>query len=136
VVQQNITEEDEEVENVLREKIKIPDLDLSKFIQSITIDSISSFESHSIPPPQKVNITEWNGAGLIQIDNDIQHSNNIDAKPVDVGANHSIVWKDVQCTIDIKEGVKILSISLNDADFLNLNEHRTVVLPRLFYPDA
>jgi hypothetical protein len=41
----------------------------------------------------------------------------IKKKPVDVGANHSIVWKDVQCTIDIKEGVKILSISLNDADF-------------------
>jgi hypothetical protein len=58
VLQQNITEEDEEVENVLREKIKISDLDLSKFIQSITIDSISSFESHSIPPPQKVNITD------------------------------------------------------------------------------
>jgi hypothetical protein len=33
------------------------------------------------------------GAGLIQADKDIQHSNNIDAKPVDVGANHSIVWK-------------------------------------------
>ena len=76
------------------------------------------------------------GAGLIQADKDIQHSNNIDAKLVDVGANHSIVWKDVQSTIDIKEGVKMLSISLNDADFLNLNEYRTVILPRLFYPDA
>ncbi len=76
------------------------------------------------------------GAGLIQADKAIQHSNNIDAKPVDVVANYSIFWKDVQSTIDIKEGVKILSISLNDADFLNLNEHLTVVLPRLFYPDA
>ena len=61
MLQQNITEEDEEVENVLWEKIKIPDLDLSKFIQSITIDSISWFESHSIPPPQKVNITDCKG---------------------------------------------------------------------------
>jgi hypothetical protein len=31
------------------------------------------------------------GTGLIQADKNIQHSNNIDAKPVDVGANHSIV---------------------------------------------
>ena len=54
---------------------------------------------------------------LRQADKNIQHYNNIDAKPVDVGANHSIVWKYVQSTIDIKEGVKILSISLNDVDF-------------------
>ncbi|MGA9844776.1 MAG: hypothetical protein WBQ25_20940 [Nitrososphaeraceae archaeon] len=33
---------------------------------------------------------------------------------VDVGANHRIVWKDVQSAIDIKKGGKILSISLND----------------------
>lgn len=33
---------------------------------------------------------------------------------VDVGANHRIVWKDVQSTIEIKKGGKILSISLND----------------------
>ena len=38
------------------------------------------------------------GAGLIQADKEIQHSNNIDAKLVDVGANHSIVWKDVRST--------------------------------------
>ncbi|MFL6408463.1 MAG: hypothetical protein ACJ71F_15545 [Nitrososphaeraceae archaeon] len=37
MLQQNFTEEDEEVEYVLREKIKIPDLDLSKFIQSIRV---------------------------------------------------------------------------------------------------
>jgi hypothetical protein len=59
----------------------------------------------------------FQGAGLIQADKDIQHSNNIDSKLADVGANYHIVWKDVQSTIDIKKGVKILSISLNDADF-------------------
>jgi len=34
---------------------------------------------------------------------------------VDVGANHRIAWNDVQSTIDIKKGGKILSISLDDA---------------------
>jgi hypothetical protein len=33
---------------------------------------------------------------------------------VDVGANHRILWKDVQSIIDIKKGGKILSILLND----------------------
>ncbi len=39
---------------------------------------------------------------------------------IDVGANHRIVWNDVQSTIDIKRGGKILSISLNDAQ---TNDH-------------
>lgn len=39
---------------------------------------------------------------------------------VDVGANHRIVWSDVQSTIDIKKGGKILSISLDDAQ---TNDH-------------
>jgi hypothetical protein len=38
---------------------------------------------------------------------------------VDVGTNHRIVWKDVQSTIDIKKGGKILAISLNDAQTNN-----------------
>ena len=39
---------------------------------------------------------------------------------VDVGANHRIVWRDVQSTIDIKNGGKILLISLNDTQ---TNDH-------------
>jgi len=38
---------------------------------------------------------------------------------VDVAANHRIVWNDVQSTIDIKKGGKILAISLNDAQTNN-----------------
>jgi hypothetical protein len=38
---------------------------------------------------------------------------------VDVGANHRIVWNDVQSAIDIKKGGKILSISLNDSQTNN-----------------
>jgi hypothetical protein len=38
---------------------------------------------------------------------------------VDVGTNHRIVWNDVQSTIDIKKGGKILAISLNDTQTNN-----------------
>jgi hypothetical protein len=38
---------------------------------------------------------------------------------VDIGTNHRIVWNDVQSTIDIKKGGKILAISLNDAQTNN-----------------
>jgi hypothetical protein len=38
---------------------------------------------------------------------------------VDVETNHRIVWNDVQSTIDIKKGGKIISISLNDAQTNN-----------------
>jgi hypothetical protein len=38
---------------------------------------------------------------------------------VDIGANHRIVWKNVQSTIDIKKGGKIISILLNDAQTNN-----------------
>jgi hypothetical protein len=38
---------------------------------------------------------------------------------VDVGANHRIAWNDVQSTMDIKRGGKILSISLDDTQTSN-----------------
>jgi hypothetical protein len=45
-----------------------------------------------------------------------QEDNSVSLRGVlDVGAKHRIAWNDVQSTIDIKKGGKILSISLDDA---------------------
>src|SRR6476646_387509 len=55
---QNTIEDEEQIGDTLREKIRLPDLDLKNFIHNVDINGISSFESKPLPASEKVTISE------------------------------------------------------------------------------